>query len=72
VEIVVTPNIDVVKKGILIGFIAKLGSGSSGVSARRNLSRSSALLITTTGVVGTPQMVFTNLITTTHVNKTTN
>jgi hypothetical protein len=27
VEMVIAPNVDVVKKGILIGSIAKLGSG---------------------------------------------
>jgi hypothetical protein len=48
-----------------------LGSGSSGVSARRNMNWSLALLTTTIRVVGTPQMVFTNSIMTTHVNKTT-
>jgi hypothetical protein len=35
----------------------------------RNLNKSSKLLATNTGVVGTPQMVFTNLIMATHVNK---
>jgi hypothetical protein len=40
---VVAPTMDVVKKGILIGFIAKLGSGLSGVLARRKLSGSSTL-----------------------------
>jgi hypothetical protein len=67
---VIVPNINVVRRGILIGSIAKFRSGSSGVSKRRNLSRSSALPIATTGVVGIPQMVFTNLITATHGNKT--
>ncbi len=64
----VVPNIDVVRRGILIGFETKLGSGSNGVSVRRNLSRSLVLPTTTTGVVGIPQMVFTNPITTTHGN----
>ncbi len=31
-------NINVVRKGVLIGFIAKLGSESHGVPAGRNLS----------------------------------
>jgi hypothetical protein len=35
---VVVPNIDVVRRGILIGFIAKLGNGSNGVSIGRNLN----------------------------------
>jgi hypothetical protein len=47
VEMVVTPNIDVVRRGILIGFVAKLGSGSSGISVVRNLNRSLALPKTT-------------------------
>jgi hypothetical protein len=38
VEIVVAPIMDVVRRGILIGSIIKLGSGSGGVSTRRNLS----------------------------------
>jgi hypothetical protein len=69
---VVAPNIDVVRRGILIGFVTKLGSRSCGVSVVRNLNQSSALPTITTRVVGTLQMVFTNLMTTTHVNKTTN
>ncbi len=72
VEMVVAPNIDVVRRGILIGFVTKLGSRSCGVSVVRNLNQSSALPTITTRVVGTLQMVFTNLMTTTHVNKTTN
>ncbi len=44
VEMVVAPNINVVRKGILIGFIVRLGSGSSGVSARRNLNQNFAHL----------------------------
>jgi hypothetical protein len=71
VETVVEPNIDVVKRGVLIGFAAKLGSGSSGVLAGRNLSQSSALPIPIIGVVGIPQMVFINLIMATNGNMTT-
>jgi hypothetical protein len=70
VETVVAPNIDVVRRGVLIGSATKLGNGSSGISVIRNLSRSLALPTTTTGVVGIPQMVFTNPITTLHVNMT--
>jgi hypothetical protein len=44
---------NVVRGGILIKFAIKLGSGSSGVLARRNLNQSSALPIETIGVVGT-------------------
>ncbi len=62
---------DVVKKGTLIGCVIKLGSGSDGISTRRNLNRNLALPTTTIGVIGTLHMVFTNLIMTTHVNKTT-
>jgi hypothetical protein len=45
VEMVVAPNIDVVRRGILIGFIAKLGSGSNGVLVGRNLNRYQQLLL---------------------------
>jgi hypothetical protein len=66
---VVALNINVVKREILIGLATKLGSKSSGVSEVRNLSQSSTLPIGTIGVFGIFQMVFTNPITTTHVNK---
>jgi len=69
---IVAPNIDVVKRGILIGSIAKLGSGLGGVLARRNLSQSSVLPTTSIRVVGIPQMVFINSITSTHRNMTAN
>jgi len=72
VETVVVPNINVVKRGILIGSTLKLGSRSNGVSTGRNLNRSSTLLIYIIRVVHTLQMVFTNSITTTHVNKAAN
>jgi hypothetical protein len=49
-----------------------LGSESSGVSTIRNLNWSLALPTTIIRVVCTPQMVFTNPITTIHVNRTTN
>jgi hypothetical protein len=39
---------------------------------RRNLSRSLRVPIATTGIVGTPQMVFINPMMTTHVNKIAN
>jgi hypothetical protein len=48
-----------------------LGSELGGVLVTKNLSWSSTLPIATTRVVGTPQMVFTNAITTTYVNRTT-
>jgi hypothetical protein len=72
VETVVAPNIDVVKRGVLIGFATKLASGSSGVLARRNLNRSSTLPTTTIKVIGIPQVVFINLIMTIHGNMITN
>jgi hypothetical protein len=76
VETIIAPSMDVVKKGVLIGSIAKLGSGlgdgSGGVLARRKLNESTTLPIATTRVVRTPQMMFTNPIMITHVNRTTN
>jgi len=69
VETVVAHSMDVVLKGILIGFVTNLGSGLGGVLIGRNLNWSLALPIITTKVVGTLQMVFTNPILTTHVNK---
>jgi hypothetical protein len=51
---VVTPIMEVIKRGILIGSTTKLGSGLNGVSVGRKLSGSSTLPTTTTGVVGTP------------------
>jgi hypothetical protein len=71
-EMMVAPSVNVVRGGILIGSTINLGSGSSGVSARRNLNWSSALPTVTTRVVETFQMVFTNPIMTIHVNRTTN
>ncbi len=69
-ETVVAPNINVVRRGILIRYVTKLGSRSSGILEGRNLSWSSTLLVLTTRVVGIPQMVFTNLITNSHGNMT--
>ncbi len=70
-ETIVALSINVVKWGVLIGSVIKLGSELGGVSIVRNLNQSSALPVTTIGVVHTLQMVFTNLIMTTHVNRTT-
>ncbi len=50
---IVETNIDVVRRGILIGSVVKLGSGLSGVLAWRNLSGSLALPAATIRVVGT-------------------
>jgi hypothetical protein len=70
VEMVVAPNTTVVKGGILIGSATNLGHGSGSISIGRNLSRSARLLAISIGVLGTPQMVFTNLIMIAHVNRT--
>jgi hypothetical protein len=45
---------DVVRRGVLIEFATKLGSGLSGISARRKLNGSSTLPTLTIGVFGTP------------------
>jgi len=66
VEMVVAPSIDIVKRG------SKLGSGLGGVSAVRNLSRSSTLPTIAIGVVGIFQMVFIDSIIIIHVNRTAN
>jgi hypothetical protein len=50
VEIVVAPNTNIVRNGVLIGSTTNLG----GVSVRRNLSRNSTLSTSTIKVVGTP------------------
>jgi hypothetical protein len=53
-EIVVVPNSEVVRRGILIGSVANLRNGSDGVLIGRNMSQSSTLPTTTIRVVGTP------------------
>jgi hypothetical protein len=53
VEMVVMPNMDFLRRGVLFESVVKLGNGSNGVLVRRNLSQSSALLVLTNGVVGT-------------------
>jgi hypothetical protein len=71
-EIVVTPTTNFVKGGnLLIGFAKNLGCGLRRVLVRRNLNRSLRIPVATIGVVGTPYMVFTDPIMTTHVNMTT-
>jgi hypothetical protein len=72
VEVVVAPNMDVVRKGVVIGYVVNVNCGSRGFLARRNLNRSSRLPIASIGIVGTPHMVFTNPIMIIHVHKTTN
>jgi hypothetical protein len=54
----------------LIGPRTNLDCGSSRILARRNLNWSLGLPTIIIGVVWTPQMVFTNPIMTTHVNRT--
>jgi hypothetical protein len=71
VETIIAPNMDVVRKGVIIESATNLGRGLGGLFTRKKLTRSSGLPIANTGVVGTPQKVFTNPIMTTHVNKTT-
>jgi hypothetical protein len=68
---VVAPNLDVIRKGVLIGFVAKLGSGLGGILARRSLSRSLTLGAAITRVVNILQMVFTNMIMAFHGNMIT-
>ncbi len=67
---VIVPTMDVVIRGVLIRSATKLGSGSDGISTGRKLSGSLALPTITIRVVRTFQMVFTNPITTIHVNRT--
>jgi len=69
VETFVAPTMDVVRRGVLIGSTTKLGSGSNGVLAGRKLSGSTTLPTIVIEVVGTPWMVFTNLIMIILVNK---
>jgi hypothetical protein len=45
---------DGVKRGVLIAFVTKLGSGSNGFLARRKLNGSSTLPTSNTRVFGTP------------------
>jgi len=71
-ETVVTPNIDIIRRGVVIGFATKLGIELGGVLVGRNLSQSLVLPVATTRVVGILQMVFTNPITATHGNKIAN
>jgi hypothetical protein len=44
---------DVVRGGVLIGSTSKLGSGLSGILARRNLNQSSIVPTTIIRIVGT-------------------
>jgi hypothetical protein len=60
VEMVVAPIMDVVKRGILIGSIAKLGSGLGGVLVRRKLNGNLALPTIIIGVVRRHVYLFDN------------
>jgi hypothetical protein len=67
-ETVIVPNTNFIRGGTLTDSTMNLGCGLRGVSMRRNLNKGFGLPSTTTPVVGTPQMVFTNLIIIIHVN----
>jgi hypothetical protein len=54
VEIIIAPNTNFVKGGVLMGSAMNLGCGSKWVSTRRNLSLSLRIPIITNRVVGTP------------------
>jgi len=71
-EIVVAPNMDVIRREVVIGSIINVNCGSNEFLVGVNLNRSSNLPIVNIGVVGTQQMVFINLVMTIHVHKTTN
>jgi hypothetical protein len=71
VETVIMPT-DVVERRRVIGFATNLGRGLGGFLTKRNLNKSSKLPIKNIRIVGTPQMVLTSPIMTTHVHKTTN
>jgi hypothetical protein len=49
---VVAPNTDVIRKGIVIGFATNLGRGLGRFSAKQNLSRSLGLSITNFKLLG--------------------
>jgi hypothetical protein len=54
VETIVAPNMNVAKRGVVIGFAKNLSRGLGGFSTRRNLNSISRLAMTNTRVVGTP------------------
>ncbi len=59
---IIAPNMNVVRGGVVIGFATNLGHGSCKFLARRNLNSNLRLLVAKIGVVGRSQMVFTNPI----------
>ncbi len=64
------PNMNVARRGVVIGSAVNLNHGLGKFSMGRNLSRSLELPMGNTRVFGTPQMVFTNPIMIIHVHKT--
>jgi hypothetical protein len=52
--VVVAPNMDVVRRGVIIRFVANLGHGSGRFLAKMSFSRSLGLTTINTKVVGTP------------------
>jgi hypothetical protein len=54
VDMVVKPNMNVVRRGIFIGSIVNLDHGLGGFSTGKSLNRSSRLLAKNIRVVGTP------------------
>jgi len=54
IETFVAPSMDVVRRGVLIGSITKMGNGLDGILARRKLNGNTTLPTTTIGVVVTP------------------
>jgi len=58
VEIVVAPNTNFVRGGVLIGSTLNLGHGLGGVLVGRNLNWSLGLPSPTIGIVGTPNGVY--------------
>ncbi len=71
VDTIVAPNTNVVRKRVVVESIINLGHGLGKFLMGRSLNWSLGLPSANTGIVGTPKMVFTNLIMTTHVQKTT-
>jgi hypothetical protein len=53
-DIIVEPNTNIAKRGVVIGSIVNLDRGSSRFLTSRSLSRSSRLPIANIIVVGTP------------------
>jgi hypothetical protein len=68
-DTIVEPNMNVARREIIIGSVVNLDHGLGGFFARKSLSKSLGLLAINIKVVRTPQMVFTNIIMTTHVHK---